>query len=973
MNEMNASKYGFGLIRFSCNHPRLVAWVMALATVTLLVFAALPSVWPKASEFLNPVAIDTDPENMLSADEPVRVFHNAKKREFSLYDIVVVGVANETNADGVFNPETLGRVYALSQYARTLRWPDPENPERRIGVVEADMLALSMVDNIEQAGLGAVSFDWLMPQPPATREEALAVRDRAARLPFLDGTLVSEDGKALALYLPLTSKDLSYRVRRALLDKVAAWPEDDRVYITGLPVAEDTFGVEMFIQMAISAPLAMLVVFLVMWWFFRSLLLILSPMILAMVTVITTMALLVITGNTIHIMSSMIPIFIMPIAVLDAVHILSEFFDRYQETRDRRRTVLAVMEHLFTPMLFTTLTTAAGFASLALTPIPPVQVFGVFVAIGVLFAWFWSMTFIPAFVMFIPERRLAKFGRLRVAEAGEDSLLSRGLNATGRTMFRHAKATLVVTAAIVAVAGFGITRIEINDNPVKWFTPSHSIRVADRVLNEHFGGTYMAYLALEAEEPKGQVAEYVAGFTERLEAREQALVEGGVTAAREVIGELRAQADRAAQTVGSKAELLEALASFAEERTAAAPNERYPAWDEALLFVDSERQRGEAFKQPEALRYIAALQGRLESTGAVGKSNSLADIVKTVHRELLLGEETAFRIPDTANAVAQTLLTFQNSHRPNDLWHFVTPDYRKTSIWVQLKSGDNQDMTQVVETVEEFAAANPPPFDLKVRWFGLNYINVVWQEKMVSGMLQALLGSFLVVLLLMTFLFRSALWGLLCMVPLTVSIGLIYGLIGLIGKAYDMPVAVLSALSLGLAVDYAIHFLARSREACARAGSWRAAIGSVFSEPARAITRNAVVLGVGFLPLLAAPLMPYKTVGAFIAAILLAAGLASLLILPALVTVLDKWLFPSTRAVAMTWNIATCGLASAALVGLVSLNLYRFLGVDWITLAIYGALATAILAGVGVPLTWRRTRRDYPVARSSQAKEVHSS
>lgn len=946
---------------------------MAAVTVALLVLAALPTVWPKASEFLNPVAVDTDPENMLSADEPVRVFHNAMKREFSLYDIVVVGVVNETNPDGVFNPETLGRVYALSQFARTIRWPDPNDPERRVGVVEADMLAPSMVDNIEQAGLGAVSFDWLMSEPPTTREEALAVRDRAARQPLLNGTLVSEDGKAIALYLPLTSKDLSYRVRQALLDEVANWPDEDRIYITGLPVAEDTFGVEMFYQMAISAPLAMLVIFLVMWWFFRSLLLIFSPMILAMVTVMATMALLVMTGNTIHIMSSMIPIFIMPIAVLDAVHILSEFFDRYQETRDRRRTILAVMEHLFVPMLFTTLTTAAGFASLALTPIPPVQVFGVFVAIGVLLAWLWSMTFIPAFVMFIPERSLADFGRPRVVEAGEHTLLSRGLNAAGRAMFRHAKGGLAVTAVMVAVAGYGVTRIQINDNPVKWFTSSHAIRVADRVLNEHFGGTYMAYLALEVVEPETQTAEYVGRFLERLDAREEILVEGGVTGASAVFGDLRAKARQKAQAARSKAELLDALTVFAVERAAAAPDERYPAWDEAQLFIDSEHQRDEVFKQPEALKYIAALQSRLERTGAVGKSNSLVDIVKTVHRELLLGEETAFRIPDSTNAVAQTLLTFQNSHRPNDLWHFVTPSYRKASIWVQLKSGNNQDMTRVVEAVEDFMAANPPPFGLKLRWFGLNYINVAWQEKMVSGMLQALLGSFLIVLLLMIFLFRSALWGLLCMVPLTVSIGLIYGLIGLIGKAYDMPVAVLSALSLGLAVDYAIHFLARSREARTRSGSWRAAIDSVFSEPARAIARNAVVLGVGFLPLLAAPLMPYKTVGVFIAAILLAAGLASLLILPALVTVLEEWLFPSTRVVATAWNVATCVLASAALIGLVSLNIHRFLGVDWLTLALYGALATTILAGASVPLAVRRTRRDHPVARYSRAKEAHSS
>jgi predicted RND superfamily exporter protein len=93
-------------------------------------------------------------------------------------------------------------------------------------------------------------------------------------------------------------------------------------------------------------------------------------------------------------------------------------------------------------------------------------------------------------------------------------------------------------------------------------------------------------------------------------------------------------------------------------------------------------------------------------------------------------------------------------------------------------------------------------------------------------------------------------------------------------------------------VDYAIHFLARSRAAHARAGSWPEALRAVFDGPARAIARNAIVLGVGFLPLLAATLMPYQTVGVFIATILLTAGLATLLILPALITLMEGWLFP---------------------------------------------------------------------------------
>jgi predicted RND superfamily exporter protein len=681
---MHDNKFAMGLIRFSSDHPKLVTRLMVSLTVVLLIVAALPTVWPGAAKLLNPAAIDTDPENMLADDEPVRQFHNAMKKKFSLHDMVVVGVVNESDPQGVFNPETLTRIYELSNFASDLRWPDSEDPEKFAGVIAVDIIAPSMVENIEQAGLGAVSFDWLMPEPPATREAALAVRDRAARLPLLDGTLVSEDGGAIALYLPLTSKDQSYQVRRELLAATAAWPEADKVYITGLPVAEDTFGVEMFVQMAISAPLAMLVVFLAMWWFFRSLLLILSPMILAMVSVMATMALLIISGNTIHIMSSMIPIFIMPIAVLDGVHILSEFFDRYQQTRDRRKTILAVMKHLFAPMLFTSLTTAAGFASLALTPIPPVQIFGIFIAVGVFFAWLLSMTFIPAFIMFIPERRLERFGHHQ-SEGGDDrSVMGRGLRRLGGATYRRAKLIMIAAAVAVAVAGYGITRIVINDNPVSWFTESHSIRVADRVLNEHFGGTYMAYLALQpgAEEAQGIVdpAALLDGLAERRAAAEAEGLEGAGPVFDAVAAAAREQASDAAST----ADLLESLLAFAEAGAAEASDKEYFAWDEALLFIEAERLRSDIFKQPEALAYIAGLQEHLLTTGVVGKSSSLSDIVKTVHRELLLGEAAEFRIPDSAGAVAQTLLTYQSSQRRHYLWHFVTPDYRMSSLLVQI-------------------------------------------------------------------------------------------------------------------------------------------------------------------------------------------------------------------------------------------------------------------------------------------------
>ncbi|MGB5251556.1 MAG: MMPL family transporter, partial [Sedimenticolaceae bacterium] len=489
------------LIRFSLDHPGWVIRFTTLLTLVLALLAALPSIWPQTFAPLSALEVDTDPENMLSKDEAVRVFHNRMKRAFSIYDMVVVGVVNETHPSGVFNPQTLGNVHALTEFAKTLRWPDDSMPDGMGGVIEPDILAPSTLDNIEQDGLGAVRFDWLMPVPPATQQEAEAVRDRALEIPFLKGTVVSEDAKALSLYLPLSSKHLTFRTYTQLRDRIAALKGDERYYITGLPVAEDNFGVEMFIQMAISAPLSMLIIFLLMWFFFRKLSLVISPMIIAMVSVICTMGLLIVTGHTVHIMSSMIPIFIMPIAVLDSVHILSQFFDRYQETNDRRATIERVMRDLYKPMLYTSLTTSAGFASLALAPIPPVQVFGLFVAFGVMLAWLLTITFIPAYIMRMPEASLQGFG-MPGGPGGpsRNPMMARLLHWLGDQTFHWARPILLLTVVGSAVSIYGITRIVINDNPIRWFAESHEIRVADAVLNAHFGGTYMAYLSLTPED-----------------------------------------------------------------------------------------------------------------------------------------------------------------------------------------------------------------------------------------------------------------------------------------------------------------------------------------------------------------------------------------------------------------------------------------------------------------------------------------
>ncbi len=931
----------FYMPSLAMNRPRLFMLITVLMTVLLLVPAIVPNFLPGVFPYLSPLQVDTNPENMLAADEPVRQYHKQMRREMDLHDMIVLGVINETHPNGMFNPDSLQRVHALTEFIKTLQWPDKDDPDKLVGVVSVDMIAPSAVDVIEQGAPGTVNFSWLMRAPPTTQEEATAIFETMQRFPMMERIMVSGDGQVLALYLPITSKEISYRIYTALREWIADMNGEERYFITGLPVAEDIFGVEMFIQMAISAPMAMIVVFALLLFFFRNLTLIWAPMIVAMVSVMCTMALLVITGNTVHIMSSMIPIFIMPIAVLDSVHILSEFFDFYPRIRNVRFTMNHVMRQLFIPMFFTSVTTAVGFASLALVPIPPVQVFGLFVAVGVLLAWLLSVTFIPAYIALLSDKTRAKLALAAERAASRKGFVrGRLLDGTGRLTARYPRRVLMVVFVVVAACVVGITRIEVNDNPVRWFGLDHPIRVADQVLNEHLAGTYMAYLALEPTQGSDAT-----GTGEADVARHLGELAAGFPAHPGLIAEVRA---RTQQMAAGSSDLVAELQGFAERKLDAAPDGQYDFWDALLMRLDELAQAEQVFKSPAVLNYIDELQAALLETGIVGKVVTIADYAKTVNRELHGGALEDYRVPDSAQGVAQALLTYQNSHRPQDLWHTVTPDFRKAVLWLMLNSGDNRDMTAVVNAANEFMAANPPPVELTARWFGLTYINVIWQDKMVTGMLGSIAGSFLCVLLLMILLLRSTLWGLLAMIPLSATMLLIYGVLGLTGKSYDMPVAVLSSLSIGLAVDFTIHFLVRIRHYLSQTQSPIRAHELAFGEPAVAISRNVLVVAIGFLPLLLAPLVPYQTVGTLIATILCASGIATLLIVPACLRAWEGVFFPQSDSRRTTLfgtrDAVFVGVLAALLLGI---NIQPHLGemgrvVMWILLLI-GLPGVAVL------------------------------
>jgi len=418
------------------------------------------------------------------------------------------------------------------------------------------------------------------------------------------------------------------------------------------------------------------------------------------------------------------------------------------------------------------------------------------------------------------------------------------------------------------------------------------------VLNRELAGTYMAFLIMKQDTDAN---------TEIVAAGDAAL-EGASDAMRSRWDGLKAGAETASkEEVTSVSDaLIEATSDLVFDTS----GEESEQWQAVQTALEEAQTASKTFQNPEHLAYIERLQTEAEALPLVGKTNSIADVVKTVYRELVSGEDADYRIPGSTEGVAQTLLQFQSSHRPNDLWHLVSPDYREGAIWVQLKSGDNQDMVSVKNDLDAFLAQNPPPEGLRAQWAGLTFLNTVWQDEMVGGMLQSLMGAFVIVFLMMMILFRSPVYGALAMIPLTITIVFTYGMIGIVGKDYDMPVAVLSSLTLGLSVDFAIHFLERARAIQGETGDWRETMALMFKEPGRAITRNAIVIAIGFLPLLGAPLVPYNTVGILMAAIMAVSSIVTVVLLPSIMMQIQNWLSPKGEKLPRSADNAPAPLAT---------------------------------------------------------------
>ncbi len=348
--------------------------------------------------------------------------------------------------------------------------------------------SLATLENM-QANDGGLQVGPLMRHLPSDQEGRDALRRETLSNPLYVNGLVSPDGSATTVQIEFNIAEddspamlLAYQAIRAITDQVQG---ADSIHLSGPPMIAAQTAANMEKDNQTLLPAVLLVILLVLFVSFGRLQGVIVPMLIAVLTLFWTLGLMAACGVKQNIITSMLPVFIISIAVCDAIHFLADYYRHLPPSPDRQARYQAAMDSLrllFWPMLATSLTTIVGFFSLAWTEVTFIREFGIFVGIGVLFAWLITMFFLPAIVI-LWKAEPPRFGLLR------SDLLER-LTARLGGFANYGKPFVMLALVLVVLGGWYVSQgLRVDNQVIGYFEKDSQIRIDDAAINAKFGGT----------------------------------------------------------------------------------------------------------------------------------------------------------------------------------------------------------------------------------------------------------------------------------------------------------------------------------------------------------------------------------------------------------------------------------------------------------------------------------------------------
>lgn len=437
-------------------------WKLYFSFLCLLVVAVLPNL------LLPNLNINNAPKTFLPSDAPSVVYDNKIRETFPDDEVIIIlfeGVA-------LFSDGFLNAYYELGENLAEHELVD-------------DVISLTRQDHISGSDEGflvdpLIDIDNLGNTTPTERLNHV-ISDR-----FAKNSLVAADGSAIAMVIIPQALDDSIRhlaLEEEILSIITAHQLDGYLSVMAGEIPTDVAQMRAILRdNMIFIPATVIVGLLLVWWLFHRALAVIVTGVTTGAVVSSTITFYVLFQQPFNSISGIIPPLLSALTIAALVHLFNALHYASKRGFTGKERVNAALSEIKRPALFSALTTSAGLASLGLSPIPPISVFGLTSAIGVLLIYLIVIHILPTiFARFDMSDWPSRASGLTLMDTLVKKLFHTGI--------RNPAIVLICVFFILAATIPFITKVEVETNIQEFFPPTHSLRKSTDYIEEKLVGT----------------------------------------------------------------------------------------------------------------------------------------------------------------------------------------------------------------------------------------------------------------------------------------------------------------------------------------------------------------------------------------------------------------------------------------------------------------------------------------------------
>lgn len=455
-------------------------WKLYFCFLCLLIVSVLPNL------LLPNLNINNAPKTFLPSDAPSVVFDDKVRETFPDDEVIIIlfeGVA-------LFSDGFLNAYYNLGE---TLAEHD----------LIDDVISLTRQDHISGSEEGflvdpLIDIENLENTTPIERLNHV-ISDR-----FAKNSLVAADGSAIALVIIPQALDDSIRhlaLEEEILTIINDHQLDGYLSVMAGEIPTDVAQMRAILRdNMIFIPATVIVGLLLVWWLFHRVLAVIVTGVTTGAVVSSTITFYVLFQQPFNSISGIIPPLLSALTIAALVHLFNALHYASKRGFTGKERVNAALSEIKRPALFSALTTSAGLASLGLSPIPPISVFGLTSAIGVLLIYLIVIHILPTiFARFDMSDWPSKASGLTLMDTLVKKLFHTGL--------RNPAIVLLCIFFVLAATIPFITKVEVETNIQEFFPPTHSLRKATDYVEEKLVGTTPLEIIFSTSLPEEMEAE----------------------------------------------------------------------------------------------------------------------------------------------------------------------------------------------------------------------------------------------------------------------------------------------------------------------------------------------------------------------------------------------------------------------------------------------------------------------------------